>query len=82
MEINEMDNEHWGERGREGKQNRTKSGTEAQTPLKKQQSQHLSDAQDAFSLCFSCSIAARKTQRTKPLSISTARVEGKTGLCA
>ena len=42
--------------------NRPKPSTEAQTPLEKQQSQHLSDVQDVLSLCFSCSIAARITE--------------------
>lgn len=38
--------------------NRPKPSTEAQTPLEKQQSQHLSDVQDVLSLCFSCSIVS------------------------
>lgn len=71
-----------GSGGMKGRGNKTKQpSAEAQTPLKKQQLHRPFDVQDALSLCFSCSIAARKTQETKLLSRTAAGTLHNAGSC-
>jgi len=57
-----------GSKHKVGDTHATKPNLEAKTPLKEQQSHLQFYAQAVLSLCFSCSIAARKTEETKTSS--------------